>query len=95
MDKKLYSSVCLEITTKDARSFRCLFMPSDKDATGDKVFGSIHAYAFPGGEQYFFAFSHRPKSLTVDGWKLYNDLAEYARMGIDFAQKVRCVRVLR
>lgn len=88
MDKRLNSSVCIEIDTKDARTLKFMFPPLEKDPVGEKIYNGIMAYAFPQEIKYLFAFSHLSKSFQNDGWNIYNDLKEYDYMGIDYSEKV-------
>ncbi len=80
--------VSLEVTTKDARSARYLFPPLERDSMGDKIYNGFQVFAFPKESKYFFAFTYKQIGLTSDGWKIYNDLAEYSRMGISFSSPV-------
>ena len=87
MDKKLYSSFCLDITTKDGREFRILLMNSDKKNFGNMIYERIKKISFFAIQKHSFAFSYKRK-FPINGWKVYNDDKEWERMGIVFGSKV-------
>ncbi len=89
MDKRIPGKVCLDIGSKDARWLRFAFPTDDKEHVCDHAMSVIEAYAFPVEDRHIFAFCHKYTDREVEGWNVFADVEEYARMGLDWTSKVR------
>ncbi len=85
VDRKVYMAICLEIASKDSRTFRFLFPMDEKDNTVDKALDYTEANVFSKEDLRVFAFSHKLTEKEPDGWSVFNDMEEYKRMGLDFS----------
>ena len=54
----------------------------------ETTFKVLDSYAFSENYEDFFAFSRKSTVDKLKGWEIYNDMAEYKRMGLNLNEKV-------
>jgi len=71
---------------KDFRILNFIFPLSKNTCLAERIYTIIRTYIYTSEDSLYFAFNYRPKYSTNvrNGWSVYNKLAEYTRMGIDF-----------
>ncbi len=89
VDKKSRAVAAVEVQTKDGRRLRFAFSNANRESAGERAFAAIEAYAFPAEEKLAFAFSYTPNEYPSTGWTIYDPIADYSRMGLDLAAKVK------
>jgi len=86
-DKKS-NIVYVDISTKDGRKLRFMFLSTEKELMAEKICKVIEIYVFHGEENYTFAFLYKP-SLDPKS-SIYNFEQEYKRMGLDMSKFKIC-----
>lgn len=81
LDRPSDKNYCiLDIFTKDGRNVRIGVTPQAQHEFN--LFTVLYSYTFPQTLVSRFAFLHRDTG-NIDGWKIYNPVSDFARIGIN------------
>lgn len=88
IDKKMYMATVFEIFSKDGRVMRFLFPIEDTENILETLIKRIIIEAFKNTFECFAFDYNAEESIETKGWKFFDNIEEFKRMGIDFDKPV-------